>query len=78
MSVRLPPFSQISFEPVLGAYQSLAQVSKVPFSRIFSFFLQFWGFEGEFKPTPNPGAHQTPVETLPILNHYIHVLIVLN
>ena len=32
---------QISFEPGFGAYQSLAQVLKAPFSRIFSFFLQF-------------------------------------
>ena len=31
---------QISFEPEFGAYQSLAQVLKVPISRIFS-FLQF-------------------------------------
>ena len=27
---------------------------KVPFSRIFSFFLQFWGFEGEFKTCAEP------------------------
>ena len=38
---RGPPRSQISFEPGFGAYQSLAQKLKVPFLRIFSFFLQF-------------------------------------
>ena len=31
---------QISFEPGFGAYQSLAQKIKVPFSAIFCFFLQ--------------------------------------
>ena len=39
---------QIPFEPALGAYQSLGQKIKVPLSRIFSFFLQFWGSEGNF------------------------------
>ena len=36
-----PSDFQISFEPGFGAYQGLAQKIKVPFSRIFSFFLQF-------------------------------------
>ena len=45
---------QISFKPGFGAYQSLAQKIKVPFSRIFSFFLQFWGFEGVFKTRAKP------------------------
>ena len=45
---------QISFKPGFGAYQSLAQKIKVPFSRIFSFFLQFWGFEGDFKTRAKP------------------------
>ena len=40
---------QISFEPGFGAYQSLAQKMQVLFPRIFSFFLQFWRFEGDFK-----------------------------
>ena len=39
--LRLFEESQISFEPVFGAYQSLAQKIEVPFSRIFCFFLQF-------------------------------------
>ena len=45
---------QISFEPGFGAYQSLAQKIKVAFSRIFSFFLQFCGFEGDFKTRAKP------------------------
>ena len=32
---------QISFESGFGAYQSLAQKIKVPFSKVFSFVLQF-------------------------------------
>ena len=40
-AISCPRIAQISFEPGFGAYQSLAQVLKVPFSRIFSFFLQF-------------------------------------
>ena len=55
--------NQISFKPGLGAYQSLAQKIKVAFSRIFSFFLQFEGFRPISKLAPNPGTHQTPVET---------------
>ena len=46
--------SQISFEPGFGAYQSLAQKIKVAFSRIVSFFLQFWGFEDDFKTRAKP------------------------
>ena len=45
---------QISFEPGFGAYQGLAQKIKVPFSRIFSFFLQFLGFKGDFKTRAKP------------------------
>ena len=57
---------QISFEPGLGAYQSLAQKMRVPFSKIFSFSLQFWGFEGDFKArakprcAPNSGCPKGP------------------
>ena len=39
---------------LLLAYQDLAQKIKVPFSRIFSSFLQFWGFEGDFKTRAKP------------------------
>ena len=42
------------FEPGFGAYQGLAQKIKVPFSRIFSFFLQFRGFEGDFTTRAKP------------------------
>ena len=45
---------RISFEPGFGAYQGLAQKIEVAFSRIFSFFLQFWGFEGDFKTRAKP------------------------
>ena len=45
---------QISFEPGFGAYQGLAQKIKVPFSRIFCLFLQFGGFEGDFKTHAKP------------------------
>ena len=37
-----------------GAYQGLAQKIKVPFSRIFCLFLQFWGSEGDFKTRAKP------------------------
>ena len=45
---------QISFEPGFGAYQRLAQKIKVSFSKSFSFFLQFGGFEGVFKTRAKP------------------------
>ena len=41
--------AQIVFEPGFGAYQGLAQKAKVPFSEVFCWFLQFWGFRGDFK-----------------------------
>ena len=53
--------AQISFQPGFGAYQGLAQKIKVPFSRIFC---SFEGSRAISKPAPNPGTHQTPVETL--------------
>ena len=41
---------QISSEPEgLVHHQGMAQKIRVPFSRIFPFFLQFWGLEGDFK-----------------------------
>ena len=46
---------QISSEPGFGAYQSLAQKIKVPFSRILCLFLQFGGLEGDFKTRAKPG-----------------------
>ena len=49
---------KISFEPGFGAYQSLAQKIKAPFSRIFSFF-SFEGLRAISKPAANPGVHQT-------------------
>ena len=53
---------QISFKPGFGAYQSLAQKIKVPFSMIFFFFLQFRGFEGDFKTRAKPRyAPNSPV-----------------
>ena len=58
--------AQISLEPGCGAHQSLAQKIKVPFSRIVSFFLQFGGFEGNFKTrakplyAPNSGLKRFP------------------
>ena len=52
--VAISPILQISFEPGFGAYQGLAQKIKVPFFRIFSFFLQFRGFEGDFKTRAKP------------------------
>ena len=43
------------FEPGFGAYQSLAQKIKAPFSMIFFvFLLHFWGFEGDFKTRAKP------------------------
>ena len=42
-------FRHFSFEPKLGAYQSLAQKIKVPFSRIFSSFLKFFEVRGRFQ-----------------------------
>ena len=54
----------VSFEPGFAAYQSLAQKIKVSFFRFFSFFLQFEVSRAISKPAPNPGTHQTPVETL--------------
>ena len=47
-----------------GAYQGLAQKMKVPFSRISAYFCSFEGSREISKPAPNPGTHQTPVETL--------------
>ena len=49
---------QISFEAGLGAYQGLAQKIKVPFSRIFCFFVAVLRVQGRFQ---NP--RQTPVCT---------------
>ena len=49
--------SQMSFEPGSGACQSLAQKIKVPFCTFSFFFLQLWGFEGDFK---NPRPRYTP------------------
>ena len=61
----LAPKNAISFEPGFGAYEDLAQKIRVPFSRIFSFFLcSFEGSRAISKPAPNPSVHQTPVETL--------------
>ena len=51
---------QISFEQGFGACQSLAQKIKVPFSKIFSVFLQFSRIRGRFQKF----THETPVETL--------------
>ena len=56
--------SDLSFEPGFGAYQSLAQKMKVPFSMISLSFCSFEGSSPISKPAPNPGTHQTPVETL--------------
>ena len=53
------PNGQISFEPGFGAYQGLAQEMKVPLSRFFRLFLQFWGFKGDVKTRA-----KTPVRTL--------------
>ena len=54
----------LSFEPGFGAHQGLAQKIKVPFSRISSSFCSSEGSRAISKPVPNPGTHQTPVETL--------------
>ena len=59
----IPP-NQISFEPGFGAYQGLAQKIKVPFSGFSPSFCSFGGSRAISKPAPNPGTHQTPVETL--------------
>ena len=65
--------TQISFEPGFAAYQSLAQKIKVSFSRFFSFFLQFWGFEGDFKTrakpryAPNSGGNAFRLTLWPLL-----------
>ena len=53
-SLKISSVHQISFEPGFGAYQGLAQKIKVPFSRIFSVFLQFCGFEGDFRTRAKP------------------------
>ena len=60
----LTPRSQISFKPGFGAYQSLAQKIKVPFPGFSPSFCSFEGSRAISKPAPNPGTHQTPVETL--------------
>ena len=55
---------QISSEPGFGAYQSLAEKIKVPFFGTLSSFCSFEGSRAMSKPTPNPGRHQTPIETV--------------
>ena len=57
--------SDLSFEPGFGAYQDLAQKTQVPFCTNFcAYFCSFEGSRAISKPAPNPGTHQTPVETL--------------
>ena len=53
-NINKTPRSQISIEPGFGAYQRLAQKIEVPLFRISSLFLQFWGFEGDFKTRAKP------------------------
>ena len=78
-------FNQIAFEPGLDRFWTrvwcipeFGAANKVSFARIFSFFLQFRGFEGNrfegskaiSKPAPNPSTHQTPVETVGVSKRF--------
>ena len=58
-----PESHQICFEPGFGAYQGLAQKVKVPFLGVLC-FCSSEGSRAKTKPAPNPGTHQSPVETL--------------
>ena len=52
-----------SFEPGVGAQQSLMQNMKVPFLQDSLLLSAVWRVRGRFHNPPNPGMHQTLVES---------------